>query len=446
VRAKTKATVQPIAASFAAPARSVNLASKSLSTTAGLFQCKTKTGEPADMYEQEAERVAEQVNNTQDIPGGSDSASPPDVLSPRTTIDSGLASSSGQLLTGSVREYFEPRFGFDFSQVRVHADAQAAESARSLNARAFAVDHNLFFGASQFKPETQYGRRLVAHELSHVIQQGAVGPLPGYRSPVSLRTNSLSQPSGTALVQREVEFRDVGRGEYSGYARVPELIERLNAMSTGLTYTLVDNQLTYELKEGGTLNYFDTQMQGFIDNTQNIRLRFTNRHGRVGTHGPGPSSQVDVDAWTSGYVDIDDLLASTDLGLQSVLVHFIHERLSTSNYTRRIGTSTFTVREFNRVHAAGIEQEVALLQDYFVDPSIRLVRDSPSRTIRREYRNDRGDTIRRMVTIGEGEERGINAMSIRVIASDGTEYTAEEYRELLERERGAEAAPVGAAE
>ena len=67
----------------------------------------------------------------------------------------------------------EPRFGHDFSQVRVHRDAQAAASARAVNALAYTVGRNLVFGAGQYSPATDAGQSLMAHELTHVVQQSA---------------------------------------------------------------------------------------------------------------------------------------------------------------------------------------------------------------------------------------------------------------------------------
>lgn len=78
---------------------------------------------------------------------------------------------SGQLLTNSVRNYFEPRFGRDFSEVRLHSDSQAYETARAFKARAFTVGNNIVFGAGQYQPETRQGKQLLAHELTHVVQQ-----------------------------------------------------------------------------------------------------------------------------------------------------------------------------------------------------------------------------------------------------------------------------------
>jgi peptidoglycan hydrolase-like protein with peptidoglycan-binding domain len=79
--------------------------------------------------------------------------------------------SSGQPLDAATRAFMEPRFGHDFSQVQVHTDAKAAESARAVNARAYTVGEKVVFGAGQFMPTAYIGQRLLAHELTHVMQQ-----------------------------------------------------------------------------------------------------------------------------------------------------------------------------------------------------------------------------------------------------------------------------------
>ena len=78
---------------------------------------------------------------------------------------------SGQPLPQPLRAFFEPRFGYDFSQVRLHSDARAAESARNLQAKAFTIGRDIVFGAGQYVLEKPQGWHLVAHELTHVIQQ-----------------------------------------------------------------------------------------------------------------------------------------------------------------------------------------------------------------------------------------------------------------------------------
>jgi hypothetical protein len=79
--------------------------------------------------------------------------------------------SPGKPLDDVTRAMFEPRFGWDFSHVRVHTDARAAESARAVNALAYTVGRNIVFGQGQHSPHTSAGRHLLAHELVHVVQQ-----------------------------------------------------------------------------------------------------------------------------------------------------------------------------------------------------------------------------------------------------------------------------------
>ena len=80
-------------------------------------------------------------------------------------------------LSSAAKSFYEPRFGYNFDQVRVHADARSAQVAKKINARAFAIGNNVVFGAGQYSPETIHGRRLLAHELTHVVQQNAQNTL-----------------------------------------------------------------------------------------------------------------------------------------------------------------------------------------------------------------------------------------------------------------------------
>jgi hypothetical protein len=95
--------------------------------------------------------------------GGSAATAPP-------IVDRAL-SSPGQPLDAATRAFFEPRFGHDFSGVRVHTDAQAAESTGKVNALAYTIGNHIAFAPGQYLPATPSGRRLLAHELVHVAQQ-----------------------------------------------------------------------------------------------------------------------------------------------------------------------------------------------------------------------------------------------------------------------------------
>lgn len=79
----------------------------------------------------------------------------------------------GQPLSAPLRAFFEPRLGRNLGNVRIHTDARAAQAAREVDARAYTLGRDVVFGAGEYQPDTDSGRRLLAHELVHVAQQGA---------------------------------------------------------------------------------------------------------------------------------------------------------------------------------------------------------------------------------------------------------------------------------
>jgi hypothetical protein len=93
----------------------------------------------------------------------------------------GRLKGSGSPLPPSERDFFESRFGADFGDVRVHSDGAAAQTAEELGARAYTVGSDIAFGAGEYAPGTERGRRLMAHELTHVIQQGGAGEMTPQR-------------------------------------------------------------------------------------------------------------------------------------------------------------------------------------------------------------------------------------------------------------------------
>jgi hypothetical protein len=112
--------------------------------------------------------------------------------------------SGGQPLSRKSRDYFEPRFGYDFGDVRVHTGVHAAESARSINARAYTTGKNIVFGSGQYAPESRDGQRLLAHELTHVVQQG--DQIPGNRIlAVQRLSDAITVPEEEAIVVGEKE-------------------------------------------------------------------------------------------------------------------------------------------------------------------------------------------------------------------------------------------------
>lgn len=161
-----------------------------------IIQRKLVVGQTNDPLEHEADRVADQVIRMPASPKIEPAAAPPQIsrkctaceaeeeqLQKKATESSQAAlgeapasvhqvlRSPGRPLDAATRAYFEPRFGCDFSGVRVHTDARAAASAAAVQARAYTVGSNIAFGADEYAPATTQGRRLLAHELAHTVQQ-----------------------------------------------------------------------------------------------------------------------------------------------------------------------------------------------------------------------------------------------------------------------------------
>lgn len=162
------------------------------------MQRKLAIGASNDPLEQEADRIADQVLATP--PQSKVNAAPlrfqrfagqlsgqKDMVP--ASVDQTLAS-PGRPLEPTLRQDMEQRFGHDFSRVRVHCGAAAKQSAQDVSAHAFTVGHNVVFGEGRFAPDTHDGRRLLAHELTHVVQQ--LGGADGNRAALEKDKRDLS--------------------------------------------------------------------------------------------------------------------------------------------------------------------------------------------------------------------------------------------------------------
>ena len=193
-----------------------------------VLQPQLRIGASHDPLEQEADRVAEQVLATATNPAVSHV--PPRIqrftgqptgatATAPASVDRALAG-AGQPLAPVLQQGMGQRFGHDFSQVRIHTDAQAAESARDVNAHAYTVGHNLVFGAGQFAPGTLEGRRLIAHELTHVVQQA------GFAGNNLIQRNCRNHPdesyyAGAANYCRDTGFTGMFHTGRTCYREVP---------------------------------------------------------------------------------------------------------------------------------------------------------------------------------------------------------------------------------
>jgi hypothetical protein len=173
------------------------------------IQTKLAINRQGDEYEQEADQIADHVMRMQAIPNVESNGRPSQTTTQRkcacggtcdrckaddgeykqlkiqrkstsTSVDAPsmappivneVLGSPGQPLDAFTRAFMEPRFGHDFSRVRIHADSKAAASANEIAARSFAAGNHLVFAAGEYSPASLAGRRLLSHELAHVVQQ-----------------------------------------------------------------------------------------------------------------------------------------------------------------------------------------------------------------------------------------------------------------------------------
>ncbi len=148
-------------------------------------QAKLVVSSPDDPCEREADEVAERVMRMAEprvqhkcttceeeekrLP--KENRSTPDATATVPPAVRRTLTTAGQPLDSATREHFEPRFGRDFGSVRIHADHRASEAARGVAAQAFTVGRDIVFARGHYAPETERGRQLLAHELTHVVQQ-----------------------------------------------------------------------------------------------------------------------------------------------------------------------------------------------------------------------------------------------------------------------------------
>src|SRR6266581_1190525 len=123
--------------------------------------------------------------------------------------------SPGQPLDRETRAFFEPRFGCKFSQVRVHTDSKAADSAGAVSASAYTVGNQIVFGQGEYSPAEAWGRGLLAHELTHVVQQGSTDWQPG-------RQLQLGSPESSLEASAEKNSASISAGNSPDLAGTPQ--------------------------------------------------------------------------------------------------------------------------------------------------------------------------------------------------------------------------------
>lgn len=210
---------------------------------------------PGDWYEQEADRIADQV--VPETMAANPSTLAPSIGLQRPVVDdkgkdaeeirakpSGVASSNagnvtraaaaiasgGRPLPQHERSYFEPRLGQDFSRIRIHDDTRTGTAARDINARAYTLGNHIGFANGEYRTDTLSGKRLIAHELVHTIQRTEPGMVQ--RAPPTSEADATESPPATDSIQKKVLA--------DGYGKPSELLADIEPLSEASKRDLVE--------------------------------------------------------------------------------------------------------------------------------------------------------------------------------------------------------------
>jgi len=248
------------------------------------IQPKLTVGAPGDAYEQEADRIADQVMamgddapqvQQQSMQDEEDALQRKPLSTYISTIqrqseeedeelqakgaegkpsaetsaafDEQLHHSSGggAPLPNETRAFFEPRIGFDFSQVRVHTDSTAVQMSQAINAQAFTHGSDIYFGSGRYDPGSDSGKRLLAHELTHVVQQSGAASAPIQRVVETLggdwdtdRYDRVPESSGQLGVDIDLKFTPKDPVDATQIA----LTQSIRSQKRGSTYLIADQR------------------------------------------------------------------------------------------------------------------------------------------------------------------------------------------------------------
>ncbi|MES0490102.1 MAG: DUF4157 domain-containing protein [Leptospirales bacterium] len=178
------------------------------------------------------------------------------------------AKGGGRSLSPGERSYYEPRFGTSFAGVKIHTDSKAAQLSRSVNARAFTVGRDVFFGAGQYSPNTVQGKRLMAHELTHTVQQN------NSRSAVFRSYNQFCQNTNFSI-QRQVKDARKNCREWR-FKQIPKEIAHIKQQE----YRYLSHKNTYEPIPD---KYTMTPVYKYVWNIHNykvVRCNYFNTKGK----------------------------------------------------------------------------------------------------------------------------------------------------------------------
>lgn len=268
-----------------------------------MLQPKLTVGSADDKYEREADRIASQIMSTDDAPAHDHPSTHAGEKEESSSESSGAATSrtltqagasvdqvvlrkterqqsgghgfevagdlagevaaqagAGSPLSNEARSFMEPRFGADFSGVKIHTDAKSDQLNRSLQARAFTVGHNIFFQRGAYDAGSRAGRELLAHELTHVVQQGGEGVLRRQHrdGAKQVKSENKGRPRGAQIRERGAA-KDVAQRKLGLELELAVPIDKLGVISDEDTKILKgekkNDKRYFELRKNADAGY-----------------------------------------------------------------------------------------------------------------------------------------------------------------------------------------------
>lgn len=285
-----------------------------------LAQPKLASDQPQAELQRQEEEPEEEEEEEPEVQAKAASGQVPEV-SEDVETRIGAARGSGQELPDSLRASIEPQFGRDFSDVRVHTDSEANDLSQQLGARAFTTGQDIFFRSGDYQPESEGGRKLIGHEVTHVVQQGGApisrkaveteekaGPTDKREAEAELKklaakvVSDMSQANMKALLLQVAHCQEIGADEAARDAldlvanqAVAALKRKTNAFNVEtssriMAKDLLDQLATVQLlggKEAGRagekaldklLQWAQGQLAGAIKELQRAPSELTARH------------------------------------------------------------------------------------------------------------------------------------------------------------------------
>lgn len=222
--------------------------------------------------EKEKEEMRRQPNEEEkkDAVQAKENAGGVPALTPGLQANINAVRGGGKPLPGPVRAFFEPRFGTDFSEVRVHSGTRAAATAEAVNAKAFTVGKDVVFGANQYAPEKAEGKKLLAHELTHVVQQTGSSGTPG-----TINREADKKPSETSSTKRgeskgKPDLKSLSDKELRDRVRNVFLQDRTSRGLSSLT-----KELSSRIKHKAATKS-NKQIENFLKKYAEIQKKFPN--------------------------------------------------------------------------------------------------------------------------------------------------------------------------